>query len=138
LRPTGHETWISSTGRILFATGCDKDSLGNIWFAGLCDSAPTLASKTPVRFGHVGISRCGRLWIGAATGEKDVPVHVGSLKTGKHRRLVFSRTKHDGKQWSHTHPYLTADNRWLVFNSTRSGGAQVYGARIKESFLDSL
>lgn len=98
-RPTGHETWIGSTDRIFFSTGSDKDSQGNIWTAGLGDSAPTLASKTPVRFGHVSVSRCGRFWIGDATGEKDVPVHIGSLKTGKHRRLAFSRTKHDGKQW---------------------------------------
>jgi Tol biopolymer transport system component len=67
-----------------------------------------------------------------------VPIHIGSLTSGKHRRLVFSRTIHDGKQWSHTHPYLTADNRWLIFNSTRSGRAQVYGARLAKGFLESL
>ena len=51
---------------------------------------------------------------------------------------MFSRTVIDGKQWSHTHPYLTADNRWLIFNSTRSGHAQVYGARVPKEFLRSL
>ena len=63
---------------------------------------------------------------------------VGSLKSGRHRRLIFSRTKYDGNQWAHTHPYLTADNRWLIFNSTRSGHAQVYGAVVPEGFLESL
>jgi len=91
-----------------------------------------------VRFAHVSVSRCGRFWLGDAMGEGDVPIHIGSLKSGAHRRAVFSRTKHDGKQWSHTHPYLTADNRWLIFNSTRTGRAQVYGARLAQGFLDGL
>jgi len=137
-RPTGHEAWVGNSERILFSTGSDKDSQGNVWTAGLGDASPALVAKTPVRFAHVSVSRCGRFWLGDATGESDVPIHIGSLKSGAHRRAVFSRTKHDGKQWSHTHPYLTADNRWLIFNSTRTGRAQVYGARLAKGFLDGL
>ena len=37
-----------------------------------------------------------------------------------------------------THPYLTADNRWLIFTSTRSRHSQVHGARIEEGFLAGL
>lgn len=137
-RPTGHESWVGPADRILFSTASDKDGRGNVWMAGLKDSSPTLVSQTPVRFCHVSVSRDGRFWIGDAMSAADVPIHIGSVKNGKHRRLVFSRTKHDRKQSSHTHPYLTANNRWLIFNSTRSGRAQVYGARLKEGFLDSL
>ena len=137
-RPTGHEAWVGRSQRILFSTGSDKHSLGNVWTAGLEDASPALVTKTSLRFGHVSVSRCGRYWIGDAVVENDIPIHVGSLKSGRHRRLVFSRTRIDGKQWSHTHPYLTADNRWLIFNSTRSGRAQVYGARVPKGFLESL
>jgi hypothetical protein len=137
-RPTGHEAWIGRSERILFSTGSDKDSRGNVWAAALADAAPALITETPLRFGHVSVSRCGRYWIGDAVVEKDIPIHVGSVKSGRHRRLVFSRTRIDGKQWSHTHPYFTADNRWLIFNSTRSGHAQVYGARVPKGFLESL
>lgn len=137
-RPTGHEAWVGGTERILFSTASDKDSLGNIWTAALEDATATLVSQTPTRFSHVSVSRCGRYWLGDATGEKGVPIHIGSLKTGRHRRLVFSRTVHTREQSSHTHPYLTADNRWLIFNSTRSGRAQVYGALLPDGFLQSL
>lgn len=137
-RPTGHEAWVGNSGRILFSTASDKDSASNLWTAALGDAAPALVSQTPTRFGHVSASRCGRFWIGDTTSERDVPIHIGSLKGGRHRRLVSSRTVHDGKQWSHTHPYLTADNRWLIFNSTRSGLAQVYGARLAAGFLESV
>lgn len=136
-RPTGHEAWIGSSDRIFFSTGSDKDSQGNVWSAALNDPAPT-PIKTPTRFGHVSVSRCGRYWIGDACGEKDVPIHIGAFKSGAHKRLVFSRTQMDRNQWSHTHPYLTADNRWLIFNSTRPGRAQVHGARIKPGWLESL
>ena len=137
-RPTGHEAWVGPSDRILFSTGRDKDIQGNIWTAGLKDAAPELVSKTSFRFAHVSVSRCGRFWIGDATGVDGVPIHIGKLGSGKHQRLVFSRTKHGRKQWTHTHPYLTADNRWLIFNSTRSGRPQVHGARIKDGFLDGL
>ena len=137
-RPTGHEAWIGSSGRILFSTGRDKGSLGNLWTAGLEDAAPALVCQTSVGFGHVSVSRCGRFWIADSGPDGEVPIHVGSLKSGRHRRLVFSRTEYDGKQWAHAHPYLTAGNRWLIFNSTRSGHAQVYGATVPEGFLESL
>lgn len=138
-RPTGHETWVGRTERILFSTGSGKDSLGNVWTAALEDAAPTLVTQTPLRFGHVSVSRCGRYWIGDAVAEKDVPICVGALKSERHRRLAFSRTRIEGKQqWTHPHPYLTADNGWLIFNSTRSGQAQVYGTRVPRGFLESL
>jgi hypothetical protein len=137
-RPTGHEAWVGKSSRILFSTASDKDSQGNVWTSALGDSTAALTAKTPTRFNHVSVSQCGQFWIGDITSEKDVPVHAGSLKDGRHLRLAFSRTVHDGKQWSHTHPYLTADNRWLIFNSTRSGRAQVYGARLAAGFLERV
>jgi hypothetical protein len=138
-RPTGHEAWIGRSGRILFSTGSDKASQGNLWTAGLQAAAPALVTKTSLRFGHVSVSRCGRYWIGDAVVEDGIPIHIGSLKRGRHRRLAFSRTRIEGKQQpTHPHPYLTADNRWLIFNSTRAGHAQVFGARVPKGFLESL
>ena len=52
--------------------------------------------------------------------------------------MIASRTVHDGQQWSHTHPYLTADSAWLIFTSTRSGNPQIFGARLQEGFLEGL
>lgn len=137
-RPTGHEAWIGRTGRIFFSTATDPDSEGNLWAAGLGDPSPARVSKTRTRFGHVSVSRCGRYWIGDATRDTDIPIHIGSLASGAHRRFIFSRTAHDGQQWSHTHPYMTADNRWLIYTSNRSGRPQVYGARIPAAFLEGL
>jgi|AP95_1055475.scaffolds.fasta_scaffold25711_2 hypothetical protein len=137
-RPTGHEAWIGRTDRVFFSTATDPGAEDNLWTAGLTDGAPVLASRTGFRFSHVSVSRCGRFWIGDATGQEGVPIYVGSLASGQYRRIVYSRTVSDSKQWSHTHPYLTADNQWLIYTSNRSGQAQVYGARIPTELLDGL
>ena len=137
-RPTGHEAWIGQKANVFFSTGADDKSEGNLWTAGVGDKSASLVSKTDVRFGHVSVSRCGDYWLGDATRENGIPIHAGSLETGRHRRLVYSRTVHDGQQWTHTHPYLTADSHWLIFTSDRGGLPQVYGARMPKGFLEDL
>ena len=136
-RPTGHEAWVGTTDRIFFSTGSDPDSLGNVWTGAVGDDSPTLVHEGKLRFGHVSVSRCGRYWVGD-TGEEGIPIYIGNFATGQCQRAVLSRTVYDGKQWAHAHPYLTADNRWLIFTSTRDGHPQVYGARLAEGWLDGL
>lgn len=136
-RPTGHEAWVGDTDRIFFSTGSDPDSKGNIWTARVADPAPVLVHDGGLRFGHVSVSRCGRYWIGD-TGQTGIPIYVGSFASGRCKRLVYSRTEYDGKQWAHAHPYLTADNRWLIFAARRDGRPQVYGALLAEGWLEGL
>jgi hypothetical protein len=138
LRPTGHETWIGETISIFFSTRQDPETGANLYVGAVGDDAPRVVPNPDVRVGHVAVSECGRYWIGD-TGEEGVPIYIGSLETGNCRRLVFSRTEYDGKQWAHAHPYMTADNGWLIFAARRDGGhPQVYGARIPDGWLESL
>lgn len=136
-RPTGHEAWVGTTDRVFFSTASDPDSRGNVWLGNVGDASPTLVYEGPLRFGHVSVSNCGLYWVGD-TGEAGIPIYVGSFASGKCKRGVFSRTVYDKQQWSHAHPYLTADNRWLIFTSTRDGHPQVYGARLADGWLGSL
>ncbi len=136
-RPTGHEAWVGATDRVFFSTGSDPESNGNVWTGRVGDDGPTLVHKEGLRFGHVSVSRCGRYWVGD-TGEEGVPIYIGSFATGRCRRAAFTRTVYDGKQWAHAHPYLTADNQWLIFTSTRGGHPQVYGVRLADGWLEDL
>ena len=136
LRPTGHEAWIGTTGSIFFSTGASKTTKGNIWSAKVGDEKPTLVHEGR-RYGHVSVSRCGKYWIGDC-GEKGIPIYIGSFATGRAKRACFSRTEYDGKQWSHAHPYLTADNKWLIFAARRDGHPQTYGAKLKAGWLETL
>ncbi len=137
LRPTGHEAWVGNTGSIFFSTGADADSKGNIWTGAVGDEAPKLVHDGGLRFGHVSVSRDGRYWVGD-TGEEGVPIYIGSFESGRYKRAAFSRTVYDGKQWAHAHPYLTADNEWLIYASTRGGHAQVYGAKLADGWLEGF
>ena len=136
-RPTGHEAWVGNTGTIFYSTAVDKGTTGNIWTAKVGDSSSKKVYEGNLRFNHISVSKCGRYWI-ADTGEKGIPIYAGSFATGKCKRIVFSNTEYDDKQWSHTHPYLTADNKWLIYASRRNGHPQVYGAKLKAGFLDEL
>jgi Tol biopolymer transport system component len=136
-RPTGHEAWVGKTGTIFYSTASDPGSTGNIWTTKVGDTGPKQVYEGKLRFGHVSVSRCGRYWI-CDTGEKDIPIYIGSFATGKCKRLVFSHTEYDNNQWSHAHPYLTADNKWLIFTARRNGHPQVYGSKLKEGWLETL
>lgn len=137
-RPTGHETWIGDTDRIFYSTRMDEELGTNIFSGAVGDEAATPVPGPGVRIGHVAVSECGRYWIGD-TGEAGVPIYIGSLESGRYKRLIFSRTVYDGKQWAHAHPYLTADNRWLIFAARRGDQLpQVYGARIPDGWFDDL
>jgi len=137
-RPTGHEAWVGTTGRVFLSTAYDEGGAANIWTAGLDASSPSVACDCGLRFGHISVSHCGRFWIADAMGEEGVPIYMGCLASGRFRRVLTSGTSHDGQQWSHTHPYVTADNGWLIYTSNLSGHPQVYGARISEELLADL
>ena len=136
-RPTGHEAWIGDTARIFFSCGFASDKDGAIWTSQVGDTAAKAVAPGNMRFGHVSVSRDGKYWI-ADTGGEGVPIYIGSFASGAYKRAVCSRSVVTKDQSSHTHPYLTADNRWLIFNSTRDGHAQVYGARLADGWLNAL
>ena len=136
LRPTGHEAWIGTTSEIFFSTAMDEKLNGNVWRCKVNDENPTLV-YTGKRFMHVSVSRDGKYWIGDAS-EDGVPIYIGNFESGQCERICLSRTEFDGKQWSHAHPYLTANNRWLIFGARRNGHPQTYGAKLKDGWLDGL
>ncbi len=136
LRPTGHEAWIGTGSEVFFSTATDKVLNGNIWRGKVGDEKPVLVYAGK-RFMHVSVSRDGKYWICDAN-EDGVPIYIGSFESGRCKRACFSRTEFDGKQWSHAHPYLSADNRWLIFGACRNGHAQVHGAKLKAGWLEGL
>ena len=136
--PTGHECWIGATDHVCFSTLWRGEDTPTMYSAGVGDTeARTLHVDRNRWLCHVSVSACGRYWIADGTEEEHIPIYAGAFG-GRVRRLIMSRTEGDGKQWCHTHPYLTADNRWLIFTSRRDGLPQVYGARVPAEFWESL
>ena len=64
---------------------------------------------------------------------------VGNIGTGKSRVLLGDcGAQGGGPACSHPHPYMTADNRRVIFNADRFGVCHVYAAHVTPEFLQSL
>lgn len=138
LRPTGHESWIGDRREVFFSTEADPKTGASIYYAKVGDKNPTEVRGPGSSVNHVSVTADGDYWIGD-TVEEGVPIYIGNFESGRFKRLVFSRTVYDGKQWAHAHPYMTADNQWLVFGARRNDGhPQVYGVKIPDGWLETL
>jgi hypothetical protein len=156
---TGHECFVAATGKVLFSVGWtvkseydwrhdDRFPQGNLFTAKPGDEKPQVIEAPEHFFNHVCASRDGRYFVADAhpapglfkNGRmQPVALVVGNLETGKYRTLVEdSQASSGGNQCTHTHPYLTADNRHVIYNADPGGVPQVYAARLPEGFLASL
>jgi hypothetical protein len=156
---TGHECFVADTGRVLFSAGWIRPSeydwrhnplhsRGNLFTARPGDRQPIVFDAPQHRFNHISVSRCGRYFVADShTGTglfeggrcKPVSLVIGNLTTGTFRTLVDNTEgTGGGNQCTHTHPYLTADNRYVIYNSDPAGIPQVYAAKLPAGFLESL
>jgi hypothetical protein len=156
---TGHECFIADTGRVLYSGMWVQQSdydwrhtpqqpRGNLFTARPGDETVVVFEAPEHRFNHISASRCGRYFVADShTGPglfengrcKPVALVIGNLETGRYRTLVENTAgTSGGNQCTHTHPYLTADNRHVIYNSDETGIPQVFAARIPAGFLESL
>jgi Tol biopolymer transport system component len=87
-------------------------------------------------FSHPNASRDGRFFV-----SDELPsgrVVVGSFRTGRTQVLCESGSSFGRPQYTHPHPYLSPDNRWVVSNSDRTGIPHVFAARVPDGLLESL
>ncbi|MBI85974.1 MAG: hypothetical protein CMJ81_22490 [Planctomycetaceae bacterium] len=156
---TGHMAWIGTTGRVACAVQWDREARqhvprhpdGNLLIAAPGDTKPQVFAAPEHGFYHVSISRCGRYFVCddwmdyEPTGILDakpgpIRIVIGNLKTGKYRVLI-----HDCQCYGlgstaafEPNPYMTADNRWVIYNGSPFGSTQVFAAKLREDFLSSL
>ncbi len=156
---TGHECFAGDTGRILFSVGWESRSAsdfrqdsrhprGNLFTAIPGDSKPECFSAPEHLFNHVGASRDGKYFVADSIPHgrffkhgalQRVSLVIGNLVTGKYRILVEdSEASGGGNQCTHSHPYLTADLRYVIYNADPGGIPQVFAARLPDGFLDRL
>jgi hypothetical protein len=139
-----HQCWIPGTDRVLSGSHHQGSNRAEVLELSHDWDAPRVVFETEQSWNHVSASRCGKYFVadcyyiqpGAA--RPTIPLLLGSLKTGRTRVLCDSQTSGGGSQFNHAHPYITPDNKWVVFNSNRTGMTQVYIASIPEGFLEEL
>lgn len=138
---TGHECWVGDSDRVLVTlTALYDDGLrrGNVVEACAGWEKPRVVFDSPRIWNHVAASRCGRYFVVDTHELTDIPILLGDIATGKTQVLCLSLTSAGYPQYSHAHPYLTSDNRHVVFNSDRRGLTQVHVATVPDGFLESL
>jgi len=151
---SGHSSWIADTGRIgvsthfpylnVFTPGAldERYPDGNFFTVGPDDEEPVCFHAPQHRFNHVNVSRDGKYFV-CDCYHKGLPggieLVVGNILTGKSRVLVANcGAQGGGPACSHPHPYLTADNRRVIYNADPYGVCHVYAAHVTEEFLRSL
>jgi hypothetical protein len=150
---SGHECWVADTGEIIFSAAQYKVSKSSfvtygvppesekempvaaIWGIKPGDKAARVVAQG-LLWNHIGASDDGRFYIG--DDHIAGAIYIGSMKTGKHLRLCESRTRQGQCQYSHVHPYMTPDNKHVIFNSIQTGVGQVYAATVPEGFLEKV
>ena len=151
---TGHSNWVADTGRMAVNVHWQSGQSnvvspldvrcpdGNLIIAAPEDEEPTVFAAPEHRFNHLNVSRCGRYFVAdsyLAGLPGPVPLVMGNLQTGKYRALVSDcRATCGGAASSHPHPYLTADNRNVIYNADPYHVPHVYAARVSDAFLASL
>ena len=147
---TGHECFVADTGRVAFTVAWNQDDwslderypTGNLFTATPGDERPTVFEAPEHRFNHLCVSRCGRYVVCDSYPDRlpgPVPLVVGDLRTGKYRPLLRDcGASSGGAQFTHAHPYLTTDNRHVIYNADPQGIPHVFAAEISEAFLASL
>ena len=138
---TGHEVWIGHTDHALVTVGklhSDGKRRGTLLEVSHDWPTARVVSEASERWNHISVSRCGRYFITDCYDHVTTPIIIGSIASGKWRVLCEPRTTGGGGQYSHLHPYMTSDNRWVVFNSDRTGVPQVYIAEVPADLLKEL
>lgn len=137
-RCTGHEAWIGKTQEMLLSVSASGDyapEKGNL-LGVRAGSAARVVSRG-YRFGHVGTSRCGRLF-SCDDWQGSYRLVIGSTQSGKSAVVCESKTSPSRSQSTHPHPYLTPDLKWVIFNSNRSGFPHVHAASVPEGMVEGL
>jgi len=137
-RCQGHQCWIGKTGEILFTIGGERDAIvknGNLMRIRPGDEAARVVARGAY-FDHPNASRDGRFF--SVDTHPGADIVVGSIKTGKWRVLCNSKSTLSRPQYTHPHPYLSPDNKWVIYNSDRTGIPHVFAARIPDGFLEEL
>jgi hypothetical protein len=147
---SGHSAWVGDTGRIAFTGPYDQTTWkffpewpnGNFFTAAAGESKPRLFKSPEHRFNHVSVSKCGRYFVCDSYPKGipgPIPIVIGNIETGKYRNVVTDcKASCGGPACSHPHPYLTADNKYVIYNADPYWIGQVFFARLAEGFLESL
>lgn len=130
---TGHECWVGATQQIVLTAG---DYANNaVYIVGPNDTKARCLWRG-VRFNHISASVDGKYFV--TDDWANGWLYVGNIQTGRMLPLCDSGSSMGAPQYTHPHAYMTPGNRHVVFNSDRTGLAQVWLCELPSGFLEIL
>ncbi len=134
LEANGHNAWLGPTGKVYTNTlGLTRDILA----ARPGSAAVEVIAKAPPRFWHTGVSPDGE-WMVSDTHNPDEGLHLICVRTGRHCLLCRAESSQGHSQYTHPHPSVSPEGRYVLFNSDRTGVPHVYVAHIPDEMKRSL
>jgi Tol biopolymer transport system component len=131
---TGHECWIGDTGKVLLSTHGDN---GNEIHISAPGEEQSQLLWNGMSFDHLSVSQDGKYFV--TDDMSNSRIYVGSLETGRLLPLCDSGASFGhSTQYTHPHAYMTPDNKRIIFNSDRTGTAQVWCVDVPQGFLEAL
>ncbi|MDP6125189.1 MAG: hypothetical protein QGH20_05475 [Candidatus Latescibacteria bacterium] len=77
-------------------------------------------------------------WIIADTNWPNEGLVLVCVKTRRFKTLLDPQTSAGHPQWTHPHPFLSPDRRFVAFGSDWTGVAQVYTAGVPAELYEEL
>ena len=130
----GHQCWIGRTRHILAAVDDDMP-IGAQAIVAPGDASPQRIMPG-FCFIHVCASADGRFLVADQGGSRYV--YMGSLETGKVVHLCECPCSRSAGHHTWEEPYITPGNRHVIFNSERTGHAELYCATVPQHVLNYL
>jgi len=160
---SGHSCWIGNTQRVALAVAWNHNEFNEPngpvdWSldsrypgSSLFTVAPGDGRPTPVptpdhRFFHVSASRCGKYFVcnSVPTRKGPTDIVIGNFETGRYKVFVHDCCCYARSVWPCSLPYLTADNRHVIYREKEDptvpdyGGFTAYAAAVPDGFLHDL
>ncbi len=129
----GHQTWLGRRGEVV-ATAVRRPCEGARWrsdavFA-LTPDGGRRTVATGYAFCHIGADASGR-WICCDVSNSGY-IFLIDADSGCPQFVCASGSSFGAAQYTHPHPAIGPDARWLVFNSDRTGIAQLYAVDVSD------
>jgi len=132
-RSTNHFASLGMTGKVITSvTGGGKA----IEVARPGDAAATILAQGD-GFWHPTCDASGE-WIASDTNWPDTGLMLVHAPSGRYRPLCFTGASGGHPQWTHAHPRMAPDARYVVFDSDATGICQVYLAFVPDEFKAEL
>lgn len=132
-RIQGHQTWRGSSGEVVATVARRRGSDGP-WahdiVVGVTPDGQRRIVAAGLQFWHIGADSSGR-WVCVDTVRGHF-VYLIDVEQGRVHFVCASQASGGTAQWNHPHPAISPDGRWIVFNSDRTGVAQLYAVSVED------